>query len=193
MAISVGLHGSTLLARRFADAVASQSDMRLAGIAGWSQLDRWASARGYKLVDSAEQLASDCDVFVEVSASTMQVMRSGGPLHIARQQPPVAFTALTTEGTSDTVASLIVPDADTVALARVVRRIRKLCGIGRLYANIITCGAHATESARCSLDALAPATDVDELTSQRDSVFSGLISVCQTRRVIAPTRIRTCI
>ena len=45
MAIAVGLLGGTRLAKRLADAVATQSDMMLSGVSGWTNLTELAAAR----------------------------------------------------------------------------------------------------------------------------------------------------
>jgi len=173
MNIRVGLRGSTRLAKRLADGVAAQSDMLLADVAEST------------VAESTEQPALACDVLVDVSATNIRIFEAGDNFNSEQQDNAVAFTSLTDAVKPDRGQPLLVPGADAVALSRVVRALGDLCQINRLYATIISRGAHAADSAESSLDALEPVVGETELDAQLGLVFADVVSVCRARRILA--------
>lgn len=185
MAIAVGLLGGTRLARRLADAVATQSDMMLSGVSGWSKLADLAAARGYDVVESAHRLASTCDVLIDARGTQIRVLAAGHGVNLAPEENAVAFTSLTTELPVEDPVPLIIPRPDALALARVVEALRGVCDIMRLYTTILSRASHASEAAEASLDALEPVVDATEQEAELKVVFHDVISICQARRIVA--------
>lgn len=185
MAIAVGLLGGTRLAKRLADAIATQSDMMLSSVSGWSNLTDLAAARGYDVVESAHQLASACDVLIDARGTRIHVFAAGRGVNLAQQNNVVAFTSLTTELPVQDHVPLIIPRPDALALARVVQALRGVCNIMRLYTTILSRASHASEAAEASLDALEPVVDATEQEAELKVVFHDVISICQARRIVA--------
>ena len=184
MKTRVGLRGSTRLAKHLAQAVTAQTDMLFAGVSGWSNLDDLAAACGYDVVEPADQLASVSDILLDVTPTTVRIFEAYGGF--AQYDNAIAFTALTNGSSLDRGKTFYIPDADTLALARVAQAIHALGHVDRLYTTIISRGAHASDAAQASLDALEPVIGERELDAQVKLVLADMVSICQVRRITAP-------
>lgn len=78
-----------------------------------------------------------------------------------------------------------VPSADSLSLARLVRVVRSLSAIERLYCTVIRRAAHAADDAASSLDGLQPLLGEPWLESELSATLVGCVPVCQIRRVTA--------
>ncbi len=184
MAIKVGLLGNTRLAKRLADAIATQSDMCLLGVSGKSNPVEQVVLRRHEAVESTEQWASVCDVLIDARGTDIHIINPGKTADVASSPAATVFTCLATPQTNDS-ARLVIPGADVVALARIVKSLREVCQIERLYTTIVRRAAHASDAANASLDALEPVVGRTDLDGQLEMVFANVIPRCQARGVIA--------